>query len=193
MRFSKLKGNLYKSNHTFKGKGENMRTKAKAFIAVISVVLIVTAISIIIISRGPLYGKEGEDNWVPDMTGVWTGEMAQQYFEDVTNPTEMPNYIEESSTPEENWRITHQTGRVFAGTFGVSDERKLTGVIMEDRTVSIQMFWESETRIFFTGMMTKSGGALQISGYFHYFDDFDPSGTGDKWMGSGYIRLFKED
>lgn len=170
-----------------------MRAKVKTFIAVVGVMLIVTAISIIIISRGPLYGKEGEDNWVPDMIGVWTGEMAQHYFVDVTDPTETPNYIEESSTSEEDWHITHQTGRVFAGTFGVSTERKLTGVIMEDRTVSIQMFWESETRIFFTGMMTKSGGARQISGYFHYFDDFNPGGTGDKWMGSGYGRFVKVD
>lgn len=170
-----------------------MRTKVKTFIAVVGVMLIVTAISIIIISRGPLYGKEGEDNWVPDMIGVWTGELAQHYFMNVDDASETPNYIEESTTPEENWHITHQTGRIFAGTYGVSGERKLTGVIMEDRTVSIQMFWESETRIFITGKMTKSGGVLQISGYFHFFDDFLFGGTGDKWMGSGYGRFVKAD
>ena len=170
-----------------------MKTKVKAFIAVVGITLIVTAISIIIISRGPLYGEAAEDYWVPDMTGVWTGELAQYYFEDVTDASETPNYIEEFSTPEENWHITDQTGSVFAGTVGVSGERKLTGVIMKDRTVSIQMFWESETRIFITGRITKSRRALQISGYVHYFDDFDPSGTGDKWMGSGYFRFFKVD
>lgn len=169
-----------------------MRIKVNAFIAVVGVVLVVTSTGFII-SRGPLYGQAEENNWIPDLIGAWLGESAQYYFEDVTDPTETPNYIIESSTPEEAWHITDQTGRIFAGTVGLSGERKLTGVILPDRTVSIQMFWESETRIFFTGRMTKSGDEPQISGYFHYFDDLDPSGTGDKWMGSGYIRVVKVD
>jgi hypothetical protein len=176
-----------------KNQGGNMRTKVKAFIAFVGVLLAVTALSLIIIGRGPLYGKAKEKDRIPDMTGVWTYETAQYYFEDVTNPKEEPKDRMASSTPEEDWHITHQTGRVFAGTFGFEGEGKLTGVILPDGTVSIQIFWASETRIFFTGRMLNTKGISVMAGYFHYFDDFNPGGTGDKWMGSGYSRAYRED
>ena len=65
--------------------------------------------------------------------------------------------------------ITHQTGRVFAGTWETGEDpdlvvRKMAGVTLPDRTVSMQAFETSEFRIFITGRMTKSGGTLQISG-----------------------------
>ncbi|MFC2169969.1 hypothetical protein ACFLRM_05340, partial [Acidobacteriota bacterium] len=61
-----------------------MKTKVKTFFAVVGVLVVVTAISLIIISRGPLYGQAGDDNWVPDMIGTWTGEAAGYLFLDVT-------------------------------------------------------------------------------------------------------------
>ncbi len=193
MRLPKLKGNLYKSDYIFKGKGGNMRTKAKAFIAVVSIVLIVTAISIIIISRGPVYGQDAEDNWIPDLIGEWYSEAVGYAYEDVIHLPQEPEYFEgESLSDDGNIFITHQTGRVFAGTFEEGDG-VLTGVIMKDRTVSIQFFELSEFRIFVTGRITKSGDTLQISGYVHAFDDFGIRPEPNTEMASGYVRLFKID
>jgi len=169
-----------------------MRTKVKAFIAVVGVLLVVTAISLIIISRGSLYGKAANDNWIPDMTGWWATERAATYtFDDVTDPTCMPVYIEGVSYPEGVFHITVQTGRVFAGTW--EGGRKLTGVILPDRTVSMQAFEPSELRFFITGRLTKSGGTLQLEGYAHGFNDFGLPANGDKNMYSGYGRLVKVD
>ena len=168
-----------------------MRTKVKAFITVVGVLLVVTAISLIIFSRGPIYGQAAEDNWVPDLTGEWIGEATGYAYEDVLEyPTEEPEYYPEASLSDDgNIFITHQRGRVFAGIYELGDG-KLTGVILPDRTVSIQFFEFSETRMFFTGRMTKSGGALQISGYVHMFDDFGLPEHNTE-MGSAYVQLIK--
>lgn len=166
-----------------------MRTKVKAFIVVVGVLLVVTAISLIIFSRGPIYGLAAEDNWVPDLTGEWTGEGAIQFYFDVTDATETPKYAEAPFA--HNFAITEQTGRVFAGIW---DGTKVAGVMLPDRTVSIQFFEPPERRAFMIGRMTKSEGALQISGIWYFFDDFGlPTGAGNKWMGSGYARLVKVD
>ena len=167
-----------------------MRSKVKASIVVVGVLLVVTAIALIIISRGPLYGQAARDNWVPNMLGVWAPESGANYiFDDVTNPNCMPQYVE-YTTAEGYVYITHQTGRVFAGAW---NGRKLTGVILQDRTVSIQVFEPSEHRFFMTAKIKGSEGKLQIEGYSHDFNDFglpEPGGK-DKGMGSGYGRLVK--
>jgi hypothetical protein len=167
-----------------------MRTKVKAIIAIGGVLLVITAISLVIVVRGPLYGKATNDNWVPDMIGEWATERAAIYtFEDVTDPTCTPVYIEGVSYPEGVIHITEQTGRVFAGKW--EGGHKVTGVILPDRTVSMQEFEPSELRFFITGRLTKSGDALQISGYSHMFDDFGISPDSDKMMASTYGRLVK--
>jgi len=176
-----------------------MRTKVKAFITVIGVLLFIAAISIIIISRGPLYGQPEYDNWVPDMIGTWTGEGAVYLFSDVTVPSQ-PEFFYISSL-DRDIVITEQTGRVFAGAFGLDDEYKLTGVILKDRTVSIQYFEPSEERHFFTGRLTKSGNTLQISAIMQFFDDFNhvhpgfgiPPDYSDRMMASAYVQLVKID
>jgi hypothetical protein len=167
-----------------------MRTKVKAFLAVVVTLLVVTAISLIIISRGPLYGKAENDNWVPDLTGEWIGEVSGYAYEDATEwPMEPPEYFAgESLSDDGNIFITHQTGQVFAGTIE-EDAGIFSGVIMKDRTVSIQFFELSEFRLFFTGRMKKSRGALQMSGYVHAFDDLQPEGNTE--MASGYVQLIK--
>ena len=170
-----------------------MRTKVKAFIVVVGVLLVVTAISLIIFSRGPIYGQEGEDNWIPDMTGEWDSEVVGYAYDKVIELPQTPEYYPEASLSDDgNIWITHQRGRVFAGTFEMGDG-VLTGVIMKDRTVSIQFFELSEFRLFVTGRITKSGDTLQISGYVHGFDDFGIRDEPDTEMGSGYVRLFKID
>ncbi len=170
-----------------------MKTKVKAFIAVVGVLLVVTAISLIIFSRGPIYGQAAEDNWVPDMIGEWNSELVAYAYDDVIVLPQEPEYLAgESLSDDGNIFITHQRGRVFAGTFEMG-YGVLTGVIIKDRTVSIQFFELSEWRGFVTGRMTKSGGTLQISGYVHGFDDFGIRPDSDTTMGSGYVRLFKID
>jgi len=166
-----------------------MRTKVKAFIAVVGVLLVVTAISLVIFSRGPIYGQAEEDNWVPNLIGEWTGEAAIQFYFDVTDAAETPKYAE--APLEHNFAITHQTGMVFAGTWNGT---KVAGVMLKDRTVSIQFFEPPERRAFMIGRITKSEGSLQISGIWYFFDDFGlPTGVGNKWMGNGYARLVKVD
>ena len=167
-----------------------MRFKVKVFITVIVVLMVVTAISLVIISRGPLYGQAENDNWVPNMIGTWTGEGAGYVFFDVTQPASEPVYFE--GPGDRDLVITHQIGRTFAGSFSSGDggnRFKLTGVIMPDRTVSIQYFESSEERHFYTGRLTKSEGMLQISGYMQFFDDFREDS--DKMMASTYGRLVK--
>ena len=51
-----------------------MKNKVKTFFAVVGVLMVITAISLIVISRGPLYGQAENDNWVPDMIGWWAVE-----------------------------------------------------------------------------------------------------------------------
>ena len=174
-----------------------MKTKVKTFFAVVGVLVVITAISLIISSRGPLYGQAEDDNWVPNLIGVWTCEAVGYFFEDVTDPACEPLYVE---GPQDDFVITHQTGRVFGGTWyddpnEPGDNKKLTGVMLPDRTVSIQDFEPGAERVFITGRMTKSGGTLQMSGYLHFFDDFMhkhwPYEQGEKMMASGYVLLTK--
>ncbi|NIO20820.1 MAG: hypothetical protein GTN76_08795 [Candidatus Aenigmarchaeota archaeon] len=173
-----------------------MRTKVKAFITVMCILLFVTAMSFIIINRGPIYAMDDDDyddDWVPNLIGEWISPATGYGYEDVTNIDEIPGYGEGSLSDDGNIIITDQTGRIFTGTYELG-YGKLTGVILPDRTVSIQFFELTETRIFFTGRMTKSGDTLQISGYFHIFDDYnglhgDPAAE----MASGYAQLIKID
>ncbi len=166
-----------------------MTTKVKAIITVVGVLLVIAAISLIIISRGPLYGENSNDNWVPDLIGEWIGEVIGYAYGDATEwPMETPEYYEGPLSNDGNIFITHQTGQVFAGTFEEGGGI-FSGVILMDRTVTIQFFELSEFRLFFTGRMTKSGDTLQMSGYVHAFDDLQPEGNTE--MGSGYVRLFK--
>jgi hypothetical protein len=167
-----------------------MRTKVKAIIAAGGLLLVVAAISLIIIVRGPLHGKTTDDNWVPNLIGEWTSEATGYAYGDSTEwPMETPEYFTgESLSDDGNIVITHQTGQVFAGTFE-EGSGIFSGVIMKDRTVSIQFFELSEFRLFFTGRMTESGGTLQMSGYVHAFDDLQPEGNTE--MASGYVQLIK--
>ena len=172
-----------------------MRTKVKTFFVVGGILLVVTAISLIIIGREPLYGQGNNDNWTPDLIGEWTAEMAGYFYDDVIDPECPPIYGEGYAN---NFHITHQTGRTFAGTwYEGSDKIKIAGVMLPDRTVSIQDFTPSEERNFFTGRLTISGGTLQMSGYLHSFDDFNhshgPWRGSDRTMASAYVQLVKID
>ncbi len=178
-----------------------MRTKVKAFIVVVGVLLVVTAISLIIISRGSLYGQPGGGSWIPDLIGEWAGEGTAYLYDDVTALPEQRTLTYASGvdfSDEGNVIITEQTGRVFAGTYeGIAGT--LTGVILQDGTVSIQFFERDENRMFFTGKIRRSRGTLQLEGYVHVFGDFHhihwpfEDEEGARNMATGYGRLTKQD
>ena len=127
-----------------------------------------------ILFSGILYAQTPNDGdtWFLDPIGNWTAEMAGYIFWDVTNPSSVvyddesgeelvqPSYGERAS----DIVITHQTGRAFAAERDSveGDRRRLTGVIMPNRTVSIQIFEPSELRMFISGRLKQSGGTLQI-------------------------------
>lgn len=170
-----------------------MGSKAKAFIVVLGVLLVVTAIALIIISRRPLYGQAKEENWIPNMVGTWEREGgAAYYFDDVTDPGSIPQYVEFSTAdPEGRYlHIMYQTGRVFAAEW---NGRKMAGVIMQDRTVVIQMFEPSENRFFITGKIMGSGAKPRMEGYVYQFNDFGIRPNPDKSMSIGYATMSKID
>jgi hypothetical protein len=105
------------------------------------------------------------------------------------DPNQQPIYLQGFS--EGDFVITEQAGRVFAGTS--EHGQKLTGVILPDRTVSIQAFELPEHRVFGTGRLTVSGGRRQLSAYVHLFSDFGASASEDSNMASGYVRLVEAD
>jgi hypothetical protein len=165
-----------------------MRIKVKALYTVVGILLVVTSIGLVI-SRGSLYGQAEEDNWVPDLCGTWAGELTGYYYPDVTQP----DRIYMKAPFQHDVIITDQTGMVFAGILvDGGDPGKVAGVMLPDRTVSIQIFDPSELRLFMTGRMKVSGSTLEISGYGHMYDDLidlDSTAT----MASWYIRLVKVD
>ena len=162
---------------------------------VVGVLLVVTAISLIIISRASLYGQTGRGSWIPDLIGEWVGKATAYYYPDVTDQSTFEYLDGVDFSDKGNVIITEQTGRVFAGSYE-GDKGTLTGVILQDGTVSIQFFELSENRMFFTGKIRRSRGTLQLEGYVHVFGDFHDI----PWpffeevarnMATGYGRLTK--
>ncbi len=148
--------------------------------------VVIWAVGLFLVGTASLQAGEHEDSWVPDLTGLWSSEVIGYVFEDVADPGDEP-FLYEGSL-DYPLAITDQTGRVFTGKLNGA---KLTGVILPNRTISIQYFELSEERIFITGRLTRSGNTLQISGYMHFFDDLRAGG--DRMMATGFIRLTRED
>jgi len=170
-----------------------MRSRVKAFIVVLGVLLVVIAAALITISRRPLYGQAEEENWIPNMVGVWERVSgAAIYFADVTDPSSMPQYVELTTGDPEGryFHIMQQNGRLFDAEW---DGRKMAGVIMQDRTVFIQMFEPSENRFFITGKIMGSGAKPRLEGYSYHFADFGIGSDSDKSMSIGYASMVKID
>jgi hypothetical protein len=168
-----------------------MRLTLRGYTPAIGYLLAAIALVLVIASRTPLYGQAG-DSWVPDLRGTWNVAVMGYGFEDVTDPNSQSGYFY-SPTQSDQVVITQQTERVFAGIIDDpnGDDGKLVGVILPDRTVSIQVFDPSEVRLFATGRLEVSGRQLQISGYGHMFDEFGIREFPDKTMSTVYIRLVK--
>ena len=171
-----------------------MRLTSRAFIAAAGVLVVIAVTGFLLIPTDSLYGQNDRDSWVPDLHGAWWIELSAYSFENVTDQDCQPEYFHESSQSDQV-KIVDQTGRVFAGIIDdpTGDDGKLAGVIMPDRTVSIQIFDPSEFKMFVTGKLAVSGGRLEISGYCHMYDEFGIREFPDKTMGAGYIRLTKVD
>ncbi len=168
-----------------------MKHKLQILVCAVSVLLVVAVIVFVVNDTEPLYGqgRSGFDanNQLPDLIGTWRGDAEICSFSDVTDTSNQPVCQQIMPGEMEDFVITEQAGRVFAGIFdnfdGAPDEDRITGVILSDRTVSIQLFELSELRGFLTGRLTGAGDNLEISGYFHVFDDF--GGGGRRGHGNG--------
>ena len=67
--------------------------------------------------------------------------------------------------------ITVQEGRAFAGTFLPFPGSKVTGVVGQNRTLSLQA-WLGNNRLFFSGTIAMTKNGLQIEGLANEFEDW---------------------
>ena len=170
-----------------------MKRKLSILLGVVGVLLVVAVMSFVITGKEPLYGqgRRGSNMGIPDLTGTWTLTSAGYFFEDVTDTTTSAGDPDPFEVSPEDFVITEQTGRVFAGVWD-SRAQKVTGVILPDGTVSVQFFETTELRLFGTGSISVRGSTPEISGFFHFFDDFGHPSASDTNMGSGFFLLVKQ-
>ena len=171
-----------------------MKQKLRILSYVVGVLLVVAVIGFVITDKEPLYsqgrGGSNSNKPVPDLIGTWQVDGTAYFIEDVndfTAPDGVPEFIQ---GPFEDIIITDQTGRVFAG-IGVGGNDHVTGVILSDGTVSMQLFELTELRGFLTGTLDGGGTTLEISGFFHVFDDFGAASPSDTNMASAFVQMVK--
>jgi hypothetical protein len=108
---------------------------------------------------------------IPDLKGPWKFVASGYDFRDVLRDGVNPKWESATSTG----KITHQKGRTFAGRFTrVGHEVKMTGVILEDNTVHIQVF-TYHSRAFLLGRYSVINGKATIRAASHQYDDFNLS------------------
>ena len=176
-------------------------SKLTGLVLVSGALVVAMGMSFLLSGARSLYGQVGEGN-IPDMVGVWKGELYGYNFNNVADPDCrqpadiaksqcQPQYIQ---NPEASFQITTQNGRVFAGLYVEGQyPRRLTGVVLPDGTVSVQGFSPTELRSFFTGTLTFTNGTYEMTGQGHSFDDFGlraPESTKGS-MASGIFRYAK--
>ena len=132
-------------------------------------------------------GPSGSEGPIPDMLGVWTGDVNLCFFDNVVNPvckgsealgkTEcQPQCAQSTGTSQLS--VTKQDGEAFAGVWldsrypGDPSHHQLTGVVSSDGTVSIQVFNPSEQRLLFFGTLRFVEGTYQLDLHAQAFDDF---------------------
>ncbi len=172
----------------------------KLNVLVPAVCVLAAAVGAVLLLPGtkPLYGQaDGEK--IPDMVGVWKGEVSAYVFANVADPeckapaditkaTCQPQFVPQSQALIE---ITTQNGRVFAGLYVEgANPRRLTGVVSPDGTVSVQGFSPTEFRSFASGTLKFTDGIYEIAGKGHGFDDFGLR-TPDKTVGSMISFTFR--
>jgi hypothetical protein len=170
-------------------------------VSALGLFVVLLAAGFVMAARAPAFGQNRAR--VPDLRGTWQGQirgyivqnvLVEPVFDPSGNPTlGKPHYFEDASD-DQTFFIREQVGRVFAGWD--AEGRKLTGVLMPDGTVSVQLFEPTENRTLFIGTLTAVGGQLRMEVYGHGFDDFgltapDPLNAGHFNMASGYGAFVK--
>jgi hypothetical protein len=108
---------------------------------------------------------------IPDLKGPWKFISTGYGFSDVLRDGVNPKWESATSIG----KITHQKGRTFAGRFTQNGhEVKMTGVILEDNTVHIQVF-SYHSRAFLQGKYSVIDGKATIRAASHQYDDFNLS------------------
>ena len=110
-------------------------------------------------------GRFAQDR-IPNMLGWWISEASVFYFENVDDPSGEPIFGE----GQIYINITHQNGRVFAGTVNFDD--KLTGAIAPDGTISMQSFGGND-RFLYSAKLQLFAKKEQISGFINTFEDLN--------------------
>ncbi len=164
-----------------------MRSNLRVLMSTVGVVMVAALVGLLVTGRDPVYGQGPPLGTRPvvDLTGVWEGEFSGYLFEDVLDEYDSPQFIFQE--PGEDLVITDQTDSTFAGSWPGGD--KVTGTVMPDGTVTVQMFEPGELRLFGTGTVEVRGNRAEIHGVLHAFDDFGFGG--DTSMFSGVFRFVK--
>jgi hypothetical protein len=122
---------------------------------------------------------------IPDMRGTWQMTVNIVVFENVLKDGVAPVYDRETA----NIKVTTQKGRVFAGRYLIEgNEEKLTGVIEQDNTVTIQLF-DHDGRTFLRGKMSVVDGVMFVRGTITGYEEI--STTPDPGMTTGLVTLKK--
>ncbi|MCX6638634.1 MAG: hypothetical protein NT090_26570 [Acidobacteria bacterium] len=144
-------------------------SKLNSKVSILGLALSLAGIGLLFSSRERLYGQS-PDNRVPDLRGDWKGQITVVLFDNSLDPTEPPQFGQDEFV----FTITHQNGRVFAGfnPEPSGNGEKLTGVLLPDGTVSMQVLsGHGSDRTFLTGTFSTAKGTYQMEGYAHQYED----------------------
>jgi len=155
----------------------------KFFISIIGIFVAFACIAFLIPGEEPLYGQRG--NKIPDLIGEWSGGVYGGGFEDVWS-ADAPVFGGDDTV---DMTITHQEGRFFCGG-GENYEDKITGVLMEDGTVHVQLFDTSNMeRVFGIGKLIRRKGHLIIRVSLNIYRELSEESP---YMFTGVLTLHKQ-
>jgi hypothetical protein len=113
--------------------------KLSTFALIIVFVVLATAIALTQTSQPA--AQPPTVDLIPNLVGAWSAEGAEVGFGNPADPLEAPHFDQFTSRGAPVVYITDQVGRTFAGYFAYQPGQhdKLTGVVTEDGTVTVQL------------------------------------------------------